>query len=510
MIQLGCSSSFPTKLRLAFLGLVLLATSCGPFGGKQKESVLSRSIDGSVKVNASSSPKQTTPPDEDATGAAAPSSPEAAISVDVKCDSVSVAGDSTGLSVSSPQSRSVWQRGASNKATVHLVGVVTGSYLCLQFRVLPVAESGLDWQDFGKDDVAAGSFHKDFVLPARNGWYELRVRAIRDDGRVNELAVEKVGVGDVYVAAGQSNTTNTGQVLTTGVDLLSTLGAQNGWQQANDPMPPEMVEGSNRGSVWPTLGNSLVARSHVPVAIISVGWGGTAIADWQPNAALPAGCEVNDAACSNLKQQCPHFQEPCEAKDKLVKMNLYTRLKRVLQFFGPQGVKAVLWHQGESDVYLVQGQLYNQRTDIAKSYQDATVKLIDSIRSDIGWTVPWLVSHVSYLGPYLSRGQCMGYSQAIYGQPYPETATPYCNGLLEVMALVTDAQDKAIASRTAVFHGPNTDELRAEDGYRYCDQPGTDAGNCKEGDFGNLIHLSGKGQSETASRWLAAIAAAGL
>ena len=43
------------------------------------------------------------------------------------------------------------------------------------------------------------------------GWYKLEVRALRDKKVVAETAVDHVGVGEVFVIAGQSNAANSGE-----------------------------------------------------------------------------------------------------------------------------------------------------------------------------------------------------------------------------------------------------------------------------------------------------------
>jgi hypothetical protein len=62
---------------------------------------------------------------------------------------------------------------------------------------------------------------------------------------------------------------------------------------------------------------------------------------------------------------------------------------------GPNGFRAVLWHQGESDA--------NQKdascTLPGEQYREYLKKIIQDSRRDIGWKVPWFVAQASYHVP---------------------------------------------------------------------------------------------------------------
>lgn len=56
---------------------------------------------------------------------------------------------------------------------------------------------------------------------------------------------------------------------------------------------------------------------------------------------------------------------------------------------GPQGFRAVLWHQGESDCM-------GETTD---SYVEKMAKVIRASKEVAGWEFPWFVAQVSYHNP---------------------------------------------------------------------------------------------------------------
>jgi hypothetical protein len=125
-----------------------------------------------------------------------------------------------------------------------------------------------------------------------------------------------VGVGDVFVVAGQSNVSNSGaQRLTVGNDHVSAFNGA-GWQLANDPQP--LTAGAG-GSVWPVAGSYLAVRTGVPIAFVNVSVPGSFVAAWVPGSANFEG-----------------------APGRL-------GLRQAVNAFGAGGVKAVLWGQGESD-----------------------------------------------------------------------------------------------------------------------------------------------------------------
>jgi hypothetical protein len=266
------------------------------------------------------------------------------------------AGDpATGLVLSSPVTRQVVQRGDGGLGVVPVRGVAPAGDT-VQARLVLRAGSGgrgTDWRPLPAGAAAAGTFAGDLTgVPA--GWYDLQVRLLAADG--TELTgagttVQRVGVGEVFVAAGQSNSANHGRQPQLPVsDRVSapTLGF-GAWQQAADPQPNAT---GVLGSPWPAFGDHLTGDTGLPVAIVSVGYGGTTLAQWQPGGTL------------------------------------YDRLQLAIASLGPRGFRAVLWHQGESDAKVC--------TSTAR-YAVALKALIAASRRDAGFTVPWGIASASTL-----------------------------------------------------------------------------------------------------------------
>ena len=105
----------------------------------------------------------------------------------------------------------------------------------------------------------------DATLPApAGGWYRLEVRALRGKEVVAQAAVDHVGVGEVFVMAGQSNSTNCGsEKIGPKSGLVSTFSGRN-WRPADDPQPG-VHDHSAGGSPWPAFGDALAQKYRVPV-----------------------------------------------------------------------------------------------------------------------------------------------------------------------------------------------------------------------------------------------------
>ena len=171
------------------------------------------------------------------------------------------------------------------------------------------------WKRIDLAPGAKAGLHVGRLLVPAGGWLRLEVRIEPADGSPPLIAsVEPVGVGEVFVIAGQSYATNTNDEKLTVADPRKRVVARDwataAWRVANDPQPAP--DGSDGGSIWPAVGDELAERLGVPIGFANVAWGGTSSAQWQP------GTELHE--------------------------RLVTTGKNLGRF------RAVLWQQGESDV----------------------------------------------------------------------------------------------------------------------------------------------------------------
>lgn len=274
------------------------------------------------------------------------------------------------------------------------------------------------------------------------GWYRLEVRALNGRQVLADAAVQHVGVGEVFVVAGQSNSANHGaekQSPSTG--LVTTFDGQ-GWRLSADPQPRAS---GNSGSFLPPFGDALAERFKVPVGFAACGMGATSVREWLPKgAAFP-----NPPTLVDRVTQLPGGQ--WESQGQLFEM-LCTRLKQL----GPRGFRAVLWHQGESDA----NQTDPARTLPGNLYRRYLEQLIRDSRRELGWQAPWFVAQASYHVP-------------------GDEASP------DIRAAQQSLWTDGIANE-----GPDTDRLKSE----YRDENGQG------------VHFNGKGLREHAARWAEKVA----
>jgi hypothetical protein len=249
----------------------------------------------------------------------------------------------------------------------------------LEARVIGRSSSG-DlpgvWQSL-PCDARVAAFRGELNLPS-GGWYRLEARALYHGQPVAEAVVEHVGMGEIFVIAGQSNAANYGEekhATRTGL-VASFDGTQ--WQPARDPMPGA---GGKKGSFMPLFGDAMAERFHVPIGLIAMGIGSTSVREW-----LPAGTRLSHLPplTHNVVTVGAGQWEPVGA----IFENFSARMKQL----GTNGFRAVLWHQGESDANQADG----SRTLPGQLYRQYLEQLIRDSRAVIGWDAPWFVASVSY------------------------------------------------------------------------------------------------------------------
>jgi lysophospholipase L1-like esterase len=162
------------------------------------------------------------------------------------------------------------------------------------------------------------------------GWYRLEIRGKTGDAITHAGSVEPIGVGEVFIVAGQSYATNCNDEKLKPADprVVAYDTIKHSWAIANDPQP--VVDKSDGGSIWPPLGDALAKELRVPIGFANVAFGGTSSQQWLPG------------------------------------RGLHSQLVRAGQQIG--GFRAVLWQQGESDV-------------IAKTTTEKYVENVRAIRS---------------------------------------------------------------------------------------------------------------------------------
>lgn len=172
--------------------------------------------------------------------------------------------------------------------------------------------SDVNWQkiDFTKEQQVTDAR----LRVNAGGWYRVEVRLLNGEQIVATAMVEHVGIGEVFIVAGQSYATNCNdaplKVLDEKQRVVCFDWTSDSWRIAHDPQP--VFDGSDGGSMWPVYGDQLAEMLDVPIGIANVAVGGTSSKQW-----LPEG-------------------------------NLHPRLQLAATKIGR--FRGVLWQQGESDV----------------------------------------------------------------------------------------------------------------------------------------------------------------
>ena len=285
-----------------------------------------------------------------------------------------------------PLERQVFQRNSEERAEVKVAGVIPSNATLVEAKA--ELDTGLrgkatEWTVVARgDQIKDGKFTGSLKL-ATGGWYSLKVRfrkSASDPTVLGEVVVEHVGVGDIFVVAGQSNSSNHGaerQKTTTG--LVTSFDGKR-WQLADDPQPGAS---GGAGSFMPPFGDAIAAKFKMPVGIIACGIGATSVREWLPKGTTFPNPPTLEGRVRKLSSGV------WESKGEAFEM-FTDRMKQLR----PKGFRAVLWHQGESDA----GQPDPKRTLIGKPYREYLEQLIRASRREIGWDAPWFVALVSSHG----------------------------------------------------------------------------------------------------------------
>ena len=257
------------------------------------------------------------------------------------------------LTLTSPVSSQVFQRSKADQADILIEGTLSDKADVIEAKADLVAGAKrgtpTKWVAVTRPGQGVeGKFSGRLKLQA-GGWYQVTVRAMAGTRMIAQQAVDKVGVGEVFVTAGQSNSANYGNPRQEAQDDRVVYFDGKGFARAQDPIPGGCGGG---GSPWALLGDRIVASQQVPVCFRSASLNWTEVAAW-----LPPDTE------------------------------LYKNLVVCVKLFGKDGVRAVLWHQGESDTLV--------KTS-AETYCDRVKTIVETLNKNAGYEIPWVVAQASF------------------------------------------------------------------------------------------------------------------
>ena len=285
------------------------------------------------------------------------------------------------VTLTSPRDYQVVQRGTPMNGMLKLDGrlseEVAGDAIVETRFVGAALEAG--WQRLNAK-IANRAIASVIEAPA-GGWWKLEVRVSLAGKVLASSGVEHVGVGEVFVIAGQSNSANHGAEKQKPQSGRVAAFDGTNWRLADDPQPGASGGG---GSFIPPFADAVVAKQNVPVGIIACGIGATSVRECLPKGTTFPNPPTIERRVEKLANG--NWASKGAAYDAFI-----ARMKPL----GPQGFRAVLWHQGESD----SNQKDTTRTLSGKLYREYLEKLIRDSRCAIGWDAPWFVAQASYHVP---------------------------------------------------------------------------------------------------------------
>ncbi|QJW92227.1 DUF11 domain-containing protein [Spirosoma taeanense] len=297
----------------------------------------------------------------------------------------------------------VFQRTLFNEASVLVACMAPSGATVVEARFVPlvVGQGNVTaWTPL--DRLPASSAFRGMVA-VTSGWYRLDVRAKADTTVLDVAHVNRVGVGEVFIIAGQSNVFGGFErVPSAEEDRVSCIDfRQDSLSEQLLPLQFSHVSyGTSIGPsqpphLWGILGDRLVRKLNVPILFLGAALGGTSSEQWRRSAEGNIGPTPNDA--------------------------VYRRLGAVLLHYVTRtGARAVLWHQGESDL-----------STSTQVYYDNIRYVIEKSRQQLGLApLPWVMSRVSYINNQTNPSIIAAQNRLIAEVPYvfPGPATDSITG----------------------------------------------------------------------------------
>lgn len=286
--------------------------------------------------------------------------------------------------LSSPLDYQVFQRRDNNTGKIIVEGTleVKGHAALTNLDALQGRLTGgtfsNDWQALPFDNRVR-AFRGALAAPG-GGWYHLELRLVGQGQIYWDDSVAHVGVGEIFLIAGQSNSANHGEGRQQAENPLVVSFGNGTWQPAHDPEPGASGKG---GSFMPAFGDDMADRFKVPIGLVAMGEGSTSVREWLPRndpVAAPPDTGRN-VICVGLGRWV------CTG-------DLFRRITQAEDQFGVNGFRAILWHQGESDSHEPA-----DRQISPKQYAQYLQRVIEASRAAAGWRVPWFVAQASYHNP---------------------------------------------------------------------------------------------------------------
>ncbi len=282
-----------------------------------------------------------------------------------------------------PFSRLVLQRGLDNKAQLVIAGYTSGSVTKIEYQLAPQGGKLIAWKIL-TESLGDAEFAE--TIAVTSGWYDLYLRAWNNTTLVEEKLIDRIGVGEVFLIAGQSNAMGVqglgSKDVSDRVNVIDRLNKRLDNDITVAPNEPMTLRNVSRGRattsvypsgdsswLWGELADLIVQKHNVPVFFLNCGWAAATSENWSQSA------KGNLAYNQYVGKYWPNYQP-------------YANVRNSLKYITAQtGIRAILWQQGESDA------AHNEAS--ARNYRDNLQYVINKTRADFGYNLPWAVARSS-------------------------------------------------------------------------------------------------------------------
>ncbi len=309
------------------------------------------------------------------------------------------------MTIDYPYNNQIFQRDFANTADVSFLGKVPKEATKVEYQLISIQngkESVGTWKLL--DSVSIGGFFQG-KLEFKGGLYKFKVRAKNNNNTLLDSTVlNRFGVGEVFIIAGQSNAQGVDRVAhTSGTDNEMVISANfsNYYTPTttetfsfigtnNLDFPTNKFEVLKSTSIigpvgssnffWPNVGDKIATALNIPVCFFNVAWGGTSIRNW---------AESSRGIAS---------RNPWDDKLYYAKGFPFENLRQVIKSYaGSNGVRAVLWQIGETDTDKMM-----PTADFETYFKEVQV----AIENLTGNSIPMVVAQGTYLARIVN-GACV-------------------------------------------------------------------------------------------------------
>jgi len=197
------------------------------------------------------------------------------------------------LMVTFPMNRAVFQRNNSGGGVIPIAGTFQTRVDRIDARLIAIKGGySVDWIPISVNPNF-GSFSGGIY--AIGGWYRLEVRAIYNNNVVSTVFIEKVGLGEVFLIAGQSNAQGyegrgNPPALDDRVNVITNFYSYGQVSEVPFPVVGHLDENiklaplGNGSWCWGKLGDLLAAKLDVPIMFFNAAFEALGVEEWSKSA----------------------------------------------------------------------------------------------------------------------------------------------------------------------------------------------------------------------------------